>query len=65
MEKCIIPRINYKISDKVKKEFVFYFIDRNTNKERIVKSEAPIECDKNLKLTKCEFFLMSDNIKLI
>ena len=60
--KCIIPKINYKISDKVKKEFQYYFIDKNTNEERIIKSDSLIEYNNNLELKKCEFFLMSESI---
>ena len=59
---CIIPKINYKISDKVKKEFEFHFIDKNTYEERIIKSDSPIEVHNNLDLKKCEFFLMSESI---
>ena len=62
IDKCLIPKINYQISDKVRKEYIFYFKDKNTHEEYSFKGDSPIEYDENLKLIKCDFYLMSEFI---
>ena len=60
--KCFIPLLNYKISDKIKKEYIFYFKDKYTHEEHTSNNDSPIEYYENLQLIKCDFILMSEYI---
>ena len=60
--KCLKPKINYKISEKVKMQFYFCLINNKTKIKRKIISESPIKIEENEECLKCELFLMSEYI---
>jgi hypothetical protein len=58
----IIPQINYKISPKAKREFVFHLKNQKTNEIKQKKSDSIIEIENNEKLIQLDFNLMSELI---
>ena len=61
-KKIIIPEINYKLSPKAKREFVFHLKNQKTNKIKQKKSDSFIEIENNEILIKLDFGLMSELI---
>jgi hypothetical protein len=59
----LVPKLNYNISDQIKKEFRFYLKKKNDNKIICIPVENEnLEIDENLEFIKCEFFLMGEKI---
>lgn len=61
-KKTIIPIINYSISEKSKKEFIFYLKNKKDNTTFKITSEKQIEIEEDLDLIKLDFYLMSEYI---
>ena len=61
-DKKLVPEINYKIFEKMKKIYYFHIINNKTKKERKIISESSINIDENEECLKCELFLMSEYI---
>jgi hypothetical protein len=60
MKKYYIPEINYSLSERVRKEYIFHLLDK---KRRIqIKSENPIKINENIKFLSCDFYLMNNYI---
>ena len=60
--KILIPEINYKIADKVKREYKFLLKNKKTNEEKEVINNSFIKIGKNEECIKCDFYLMSEYI---
>ena len=60
--KILIPEINYKIAEKVKREYKFLLKNKNTNEEKEVINNSFIKIGKNEECIKCDFYLMSEYI---
>lgn len=61
--KILIPEINYKIAEKVKREYKFHLIDKKTNeKKEVIKKDSFIKIGENEECVKCDFYLMSEYI---
>lgn len=58
----IEPEINYKISQRAKKEYVFHLKDKNTNEIKEIKNDSFIKIENNEELVKLDFYLMSEYI---
>ena len=56
------PNLNYKIDERVKKEYIFYLKNKNNSTERKVKSDSSIIIEENEELIECKLFLMSEYI---
>ena len=61
-KKIIHPELNYKISEKVKKEYVFRLKNKSTQENVELKRNSDIEINENQELIKCDFYLMSKYI---
>ena len=61
-DKKLVPEINYKIFEKMKKIYYFHILNNKTKKERKIISESSINIDENEECLKCELFLMSEYI---
>ena len=61
-KKIIIPEINYKLSSKARREFVFHLKNKEINEIKKKKSDSFIEIENNEKLIKLDFYLMSELI---
>ena len=61
-KKYIIPHLNYRIPDKSKKEFNYYF--KNNKENKIIKfiSDKQVIIEDYLDFIKCDFYLMSKYI---
>ena len=59
--KILIPEINYKISEKVKKEYNFLLKNKKTGEKEEIKNSF-IKIGKNEECIKCDFYLMSEYI---
>ena len=61
-KKYIIPHLNYRIPDKSKKEFIYYF--KNNKENKIIKyiSDKQVIIEDYLDFIKCDFYLMSKYI---
>ena len=61
-KKYIIPLLNYTISDKSKKEFIYYFKNNKDNKIIKVISDKQVVIEEYIDFIKCDFYLMSEYI---
>ena len=61
-KKIIAPILNYRISDKSKKEFFFYIKNKKDNTIKTIISDKEIEIEEYLDFVKCDFYLMSEYI---
>ena len=59
----LVPQLNYKISNKIKKEYIFNIKKKNDNKiiSKVTENEN-IEIDENSEFIGCEFILMGEKI---
>ena len=59
----LVPKLNYKISNKIKKEYIFNIKKKNDNKiiSKVTENEN-IEIDENSEFIGCEFMLMGEKI---
>ena len=62
MIKILIPEINYKIAEKVKREYKFLLKNKKTNEEKEVIKNSFIKIGENEECIKCDFYLMSEYI---
>lgn len=56
-EKLLIPNINFKISENLKKEYIFHLKNKNSNEIEEVKNNSMIKIDENKELVKCDILL--------
>ena len=61
--KILIPEINYKIAENIKRDYKFLLKNRKTNeeKEEVIKNSF-IKIGENEECIKCDFYLMSEYI---
>ena len=62
IKKRLIPYLNYEISEKPRKEFIFHLKNKNTSEDKVVPSNSSIEIEENERLIKCDFILMNEKI---
>jgi len=62
MKKKYIPEINYSISERVRKEYIFLLLDKKTNVKKEKRSKNSIEINENEQFLKCDFCLMNNKI---
>ena len=60
--KILIPEINYKIAENVKREYKFLLKNKKTNEEKEVIKNSFIKIGENEECIKCDFYLMSEYI---
>lgn len=59
----LVAQLNYNISDKLKKKYIFYFKNKsNNNIVTIPVENKTIEIDENLEFIGCDFILMGEKI---
>ena len=59
MKKYYIPEINYSLSERVRKEYIFYLLDKKTNVKKEIKNKNSIEINENEQFLKCDFYFMN------
>jgi len=61
--KILIPEINYKIAENIKRDYKFHLKNKKTNeeKEEVIKNSF-IKIGENEECIKCDFYLMSEYI---
>ena len=62
MIKILIPEINYKIAENVKREYKFLLKNKKTGEEKEVIKNSFIKIGENEECIKCDFYLMSEYI---
>ena len=61
-KKHIIPILNYTISDRAKREFIYYFKNNKDNKTIKFVTDKEVTIEEYLDFIKCDFYLMSEYI---
>ena len=65
IKSILVPKLNYNISDKIQKEYIFHLKKKNDNKIIDVvgkESNGKINVDENLEFISCDFILMGEKI---